>query len=137
MVVVQERVKTRKFTGTRVGLLRLRPTKGVFDPETSSIYTWTAPNLHHVGVLDNFQNKNIAHLLVYAIDRVIELQFPSEAPILLDKFIAEGGVMRDWYDYYCAQADLLFAKDVEILSELHPDWVITIRQPKAYKLRNA
>lgn len=130
MVVVQDKVKTRKFNGTRVGLLKLKPTKGVFDPSTNSIYTWTAPNIHHIGVTEHFPNKNVAHLLIYALDKSIEIQYPSDAPILLEQFSNSGGFMKDWYNYYCSNADKLFAYDIELLSNLYPEWTVTARKPR-------
>lgn len=130
MISTLEPVKTRKFTGNRVGLLKLRPTKGVFDPVTNAIYTWTTPNLHHAGVLDNFNNDNIGHLVVHSIDRVIEIEYPSDAPMLMEYFLISGGHMGGWYDFYCEHAKQLFEKDMKLLSRLHPDWTIKSRLPK-------
>lgn len=129
MVEIQ-RVKLRKFTGNRVGLLKLRPTKAVFDPETSTIHTWTTPNLHHSGVIDTFSNRNIGHLLIHSRDRVIEIEYPSDAPTLMEHFLLSGGRMEGWYRFYCNHAESLFAKDTLLLSDLYPDWIIKSRLPK-------
>lgn len=129
-MVLKQQVKLRKFEGNRVGLLKLRPTKAVFDPETQAIYTWTTPYLHHAGVLDNFSNKNIGHLAIHSYDRVIEIEYPTEAPKLLENYVLNGGRMDGWYNFYCNHADLLFAEDTRRLSTLYPSWTIKSRLPK-------
>jgi hypothetical protein len=129
-MVMKQQVKTRKFLGNRVGLLKLRPTKAVFDPETKAIYTWTTPNLHHAGVIDTFSNKNIGHLLVHSLDRVIEIEYPSDAPKLLKDFLRNGGQRSEWYNYYCKHAKPLFTKDVKLITSLYPNWKVKTRMPK-------
>lgn len=121
--------KTKQFKGLKLNLLKTKPTKGVFDPETKTVHTWVTSNIHHVSIVETFPNRNVGHVVIHAQKNIIEIEYPSGAPVLLDEFLEQGGDMKYWYKYYCKHADRLFKKDVQELSQLFPNWEIHSRLP--------
>lgn len=122
-------IRLKKMGTSRVGLLRTKPTKAVFDPETHSIYFWNNRHLHHVDAIEQFSNKNIAHLIIHNLRRIIEIQYPSNAPLLREAFLARGRTIDTWFDLYCDHAEELFMSDYAVLKELYPNWEVTMRMP--------